>query len=144
MPEETTLINLEQVRAKAAFECASTLDRNLHKDFLSLARSLPAMFQGNGLLATWAFLLSKEKREVHYKKVLQVMVAHLRWSDFGFGIDSNDTAESLFLTKWTGGSSTMSPTRLMALTAEAIVFSGWLKRAAEALCQPQEGEGGAE
>lgn len=59
------MINLDQIRAQRAFEKATDVSspnsKIVTKEYLGLARSLPAMFQNNGLLATWAFLLSKKR-----------------------------------------------------------------------------------
>ena len=55
--------NLEQIRARRAFAIATATSQkseNERDEYLRLSRSLPAMFQNNGLLATWAFLLSKK------------------------------------------------------------------------------------
>ena len=68
--------SLEQIRAQHAYAKAAEISISGDKDsFLSLARSLPAMLQGNGLLATWAFLLAKDSSE--HKKVRQALFQHL-------------------------------------------------------------------
>ena len=125
------MTNLEQIRAKCAFAKAGEVARtDSKKDFLNLARSLPAMLQNNGLLATWAFLLSKTGAP--HKAMLNILLVHLRNDYFRFPIQ-RDTPAAVFIHDWTGQPPLQGP-QLMQITAEALAFSGWLKRASEALC----------
>lgn len=125
------MTNLEQLRARRAFAKAGEIaETEGKKDFLSLARSLPAMLQNNGLLATWAFLLSKDTAQ--HKAILTILLKHLRSDCFNFPIQ-RDTPAAVFIHDWTGQTPLQGP-QLMRLTAEALAFSGWLKRASEALC----------
>lgn len=129
------MINLEQIRARRAFAKAAEVARPNSgieaKEYLSLARNLPAMFQNNGLLATWAFMLSKQDKK-HFKVLLKALLDHFRDGQFNLGVANTDEAK-VFIEEWTGKTPVTGP-QLMQLTAEAIAFSGWLKRAAEALC----------
>lgn len=127
------MINLEQIRAHHAFAKAAAIAPNDRKDYLTLARNLPAMFQNNGLLASWAFLLSKGENS--HRLALQVLLDHFRDPNFGLVAGGEQsTPQSVFVERWTNSTADMSGIELMKLTAEAVAFSGWLKRAAEALC----------
>lgn len=139
------MTNLEQIRAASAFAKASDVAKPNGKikarDYLSLARSLPAMFQNNGLLATWAFLLSKDEK--HHEAILDALLKHLqshfRHKNLVFTTIEPLTPSQAFTEHWIHPQRKLNGEQLMALTAEAIAFSGWLKRAAEALCD-KEGE----
>lgn len=128
------MISLEQIRAHRAFgradDIAEKWPEKEREKFLSLARSLPAMFQNNGFLATWAFLLSKGEKE--HKAVLSLLITHLKSEDFDLNLPRNTDDAHELLMYWTDRN--LSNEHLMELTREALIFSGWIKRAAEALC----------
>lgn len=129
------MISLDQIRAHRAFAAAEAVvaDDNLSNDeFLSLARSLPAMFQNNGFLATWAFLLSKNG-EI-YTKVLNLLVEHFNDEYVNVDLPDGETDPHQLLLCWTQQNGNFTNQGLMDLTREALLFSGWIKRAAEALC----------
>jgi len=130
------MTNLEQIRASRAFTKAALFaGRNDSQKYLSLARSLPAMFQNNGLLATWAFLLSENKPSPNPQRdFLNVLLEHFKDVRFNLGVGQELNAMTVFTHKWTGETPPLSGVELMKLTGEAVIFSGWLKRAAEALC----------
>jgi hypothetical protein len=134
--KENPMVNLDQVRANRAFrEALRVAQGGAREGYLRLARTLPAMFQNNGFLATWAFLLSKEKgTEPHYGFTLKIMVEHLRDVNLGLQIPDGLNAYSLFAAQWTNPTNPIGGDELMRLTRESIVFSGWLKRGAEAFC----------
>lgn len=136
------MTNLEQIRASRAFTKAALFTgRNDSQEYLSLARSLPAMFQNNGLLATWAFLLSKNKTSQNPQKdLLSALLEHFKDTRFNLGVGQEWDIEKVFTHKWTGGTHPLSGAELMKLTGEAVIFSGWLKRAAEALCNKEGGQ----
>lgn len=136
------MTNLEQIRASLAFRKAALFaGRSDSKEYLSLARSLPAMFQSNGLLATWAFLLSKNKTSQNPQNdILNALLEHFKDTRFNLGVGQELNAMTVFTHKWTGGTPPLSGVELMKLTGEAIIFSGWLKRAAEALCNKEGGQ----
>ncbi len=133
------MINLEQIRAQRAFSLAATAAGFSNKDreeYLSLAKDLPAMFQNNGLLATWAFFLSKEKTAHAFllAAVLEHLQKHFHNPQLEFTAVEALTPEEAFTNYWTRTGRELDGTQLMNLTAEAVAFSGWLKRGAEALC----------
>ncbi len=129
------MTNLEQIRAKRAYEKArEAAGKDHRKDYLKLTRNLPAMFQTNGLLATWAFHLSLKDKPNHKASevALKAILEHFQSPPFNLA-GSGKTIESIFTGEWTATTG-FDNEKLMRLTAEAIAFSGWLKRAAEALC----------
>ncbi len=123
--------NLNQIRAQIAFDEIAQLETTAHKDFKSLASNLPAMIQQNGLIATWAFLLAKNKD--HHQSILSLLMAHYRknvpFLDIPEGLSAKDFYHNHLINE-----NGQACARLMELTAETIAFSGWIKRAAEALC----------
>jgi CRISPR-associated protein, Cmr5 family len=115
-------VSLDQRRAASAYAYAAMagdLDR---------AQKLPMMLQINGLLATWAFLLGKGETAL-----LDALISYLRTLR-ELAVPKGD-AETVFL-HWVGGaaggSNGIDGPLLRALTGEALVWSVWLKRAAEA------------
>lgn len=134
------LVDRDQLRAHRAFAFAAALvgegDDRLRADFLNLARKLPAMLQTNGLLAAWSFLRAKETNE--RARALEALRQHLRAPELRLG-DALARLEGIFpQAPQSAGSDELSGTDLRRLTAEAIVYSGWLKRAAEAICDHEE------
>lgn len=133
------MVNLEQIRAQRAFSCATVAagfeDKN-REEFLSLAKDLPAMFQNNGLLATWAFFLSKDKtaHAALSAALLEHLQKHFRDPQLEFTVVEALAPSEAFTNYWTRAGKELNGAQLMQLTAEAVAFSGWLKRAAEALC----------
>jgi CRISPR/Cas system CMR-associated protein Cmr5 small subunit len=131
-------MNLEQIRAGRAFKVAEAAAQGNHgDDFLALGRELPTMLQRNGLLATWSFLLSKRKSGEGEKApalALNALLSHLSASEIGLVAPPARDALALFRDQWTSRDSSLSGLELRRLTAEALLFAGWLKRAAETLC----------
>ncbi len=121
-------MNLDQVRADDAFSFVQGLAKGEEQEkFLGIARKLPAMLQTNGLLATWAYLLSKKKVE---GRAAEALLAHFRRA--GLDVPAEGAPTDVFTRVWVRPG--LSSRRLRQLTHEAIVYSVWLKRAAEALC----------
>lgn len=61
---QTNIKNIEELRAKYAFECAKTASEKQGKkpkEYKSYAKKLPMMIKSNGLGASLAFVLSKSK-----------------------------------------------------------------------------------
>lgn len=126
------MTNLEQIRARHAFAIAAAVAKDNHKDYSGLASNLPAMFQNNGLLATWAFLLKQDK--VQHNTILNALLEHFQHDHFNLVAAGPLTPRKVFVEHWTHQNRALNGAQLMQLTAEAVAFSGWLKRAAEALC----------
>ena len=124
-------MNRDQVRARNAFGFVPARLTSSPADFLQLVRKLPVMLQTNGLLATWAYLLAKEKKD--RQDIAKALLEHLRDSGVAPASASRD-ARAVFLNDWTGPQARLGTGELRRLTAEAIIYAGWLKRAAEAVC----------
>lgn len=122
--------SLDQQRAASAYAYAAAPNADL-----DWAQKLPAMLQINGLLATWAFLLAKSETPL-----LDALLGYLRTLP-ELAVPRGD-AQSVFL-HWVGGATGASGgiggSLLRALTAEALAWSVWLKRAAEARGEMGEG-----
>ena len=129
-------MNRDQQRATRAFAAArqaSAAHKVKNGEYLSLARDLPTMLQTNGLLATWAFLLAKAEKNAHSKAVVNTCLEHLREAAPAGTVPAG-SPKSVFEGRWLGRSgAALSGSELRGLTAEAVAFAGWLKRAAETL-----------
>jgi CRISPR/Cas system CMR-associated protein Cmr5 small subunit len=137
-------MNLEQVRAQGAFAFVQTFGLEHAGErgaFLGLAQSLPAMLQTNGLLAAWAHLLAKGAKKAEHREIARALLEHLR--PLGLAPAAGDAAGAL-TAWWTAPASGGSGRALRRATAEAIAYSVWLKRAAEALLDTGDSGGGAQ
>lgn len=128
------MVDLEQLRASHAFGRIGPLStkEELRDGLLGLARRLPEMLQINGLLATWAFLQTKQEREPARKQLEAALSAHLR--DEALGLTEVVAKLDGVFSPAGGDGSTLSGEELRRLSAEAVIYAGWLKRAAEARC----------
>lgn len=131
-------MDLDQLRAHRAFTYVQNLPGH-RSEFLALARKLPFMLHTNGLLATWAHLLAKRKKDPEKDFVLQALSTHLREASprLGLGIAPAGEAQKVF-DRWVDARDGLTGLALRKNTAEALAFSVWLKRAAEALCDTGE------
>jgi CRISPR/Cas system CMR-associated protein Cmr5 small subunit len=116
----------DQVRARNAFRFVQGPLQDAGA-FLTMARKLPVMLQTNGLLATWAHLLAKNNSE--HQEALAALTSHLQ----SLGLAGQLTPSGLF-DDWIDADRGLSSAELRRRTAEAMEFSVWVKRAAEALC----------
>jgi len=134
------MVDLEQLRARHAFARIGPVAQRegLRADVLALARRLPEMLQTNGLLASWAFLLAKRDREPARKELEEAIREHLVDGAVGLSGDAGKL-DGIFDVEGGGDDRpTLSGHELRRLSAEAVVYAGWLKRAAEALCATAE------
>ncbi len=122
--------SLEQIRAERAFAWAQDRPVGERAESLRLAERLPAMFQTNGLLAAWAFL--RGGGTAAHSSLLATLSGHLsdpvvsRWT-------ANHGQASFEPLGERGLSVPVEPVELRELTAQAIAYANWLKRAAAAL-----------
>jgi CRISPR/Cas system CMR-associated protein Cmr5 small subunit len=136
-------MNLDQLRAQSSFSFVERLRPAERSKFLGLSRSLPAMLQTNGLLATWAHLLARAgpaPAANEYRRATEALLEHLRHPDTGPLLRESGEAAAVLTTVWARRPSGASGRELRRLTAEAIRYSVWLKRAAEALCEKESPE----
>ncbi len=119
MSDASARRSLEQQRAQAAWRAVQNVDQSNGKEFKSVATSLPADIQANGLGQTMAFLRAKGKDEhnITFKAVSD-------WVQQRLNIANED-----FMT-WLMTKATTEQYR--QATAEAIAFAIWMKRFAEA------------
>jgi CRISPR/Cas system CMR-associated protein Cmr5 small subunit len=123
-------LNLDQLRARHAFAFVQGIgDTEMRSKFLQIARKLPTLLQTNGLLATWAHLLAKEKAEA---QAAAALLGHFR--GVGLPVPAEGTPLAVLTGTWLAAGAGLSSRDLRRLTHEAIIYSAWLKRAAEALC----------
>lgn len=128
--------SLDQRRAASAYAYAASPNAEME-----WAQKLPAMLQINGLLATWAFLLGKKQN-----RLLASLLQHLH-SLVPELQTQEESAEEAFR-RWVGAPGSKSKglrgEELRGLTAEALAWSVWLKRAAEAQAETPPGGGHAQ
>jgi CRISPR-associated protein Cmr5 len=119
MSDASARRSLEQLRAQAAWDAVQGVDPSKGKEFKSVATSLPADIQANGLGQTMAFLRAKGKEEHDI-----TFNAVAGWVKQRLKIANKD-----FMT-WLMTEATTDQYR--RATAEAIAFAIWMKRFAEA------------
>lgn len=110
---------LEQQRAAAAWRAVQAVPDSKSKEFKSVATSLPANIQANGLGQTMAFLEAKGKDE--HRAAFRAVTD---WVKQRLGITDANFIE------WLMAKATTEQYR--HATAEAIAFAIWMKRFAEA------------
>jgi CRISPR type III-B/RAMP module-associated protein Cmr5 len=140
-------MNLDQLRAQSSFSFVQRLRPAERSRFLGLSRSLPAMLQTNGLLATWAHLLARAgpgPTPNEYRRAMEALLEHLRHKDTGPLLREPGDAAAVLTAIWSRRPSGASGRELRRLTAETIRYSVWLKRAAEALCEKESQDDGSE
>ena len=131
---------IEQKRGREAWECVKEmkkLEKKEQQEYRSLARSLNAMIQVNGLGQTLGFLKAKgnakddkgqPKKNAHFS-----LLAHLtHWMHHHFDtaiIDASDVQNDGLLS-WSLNQAATSDYR--RATTECLAFGSWLSRFAEA------------
>ncbi len=118
--------SIEQERAEHAWKCA--LDTKVNKEYVNLAKGLPALVMNSGLLQVMAFLEDKGKE--HHK----LLGSHLRgWLAGRFKIESDFAP---FMAK----AMQFDSPRFQALTEEAFAWLKWLRLMAAAHAKTGEGK----
>ncbi len=108
---------LEQQRAQDAWDCAAGQD----KDYINVAKSLPALIMNSGLLQTLAFCQQKGKHHEQVAKHLRTWLARRR----GLAADPGFDAFMELLMK-------APPAEFQAHTTEAFAWLRWLRQMAPA------------
>jgi len=112
----------QQVRAKAAYDCISSVDNAMNKketdDYVQLAKKFPALVHNCGLAQAIAFVQAKAKDG----DIGETYIAHLS-KTMGEKEDVANSSRNADLIKY------------QWLTREAIDSATWLKRYSEALLE---------
>jgi len=123
--------SLEQQRAARAWQCVQAVkEKSWKRDYLQLAKSIPAIVQVNGLGQALAFLQSKGKKGDNEHARLAADVS--RWVSSQLLREARDD-----LIPWVTGQASAAEYR--RATVEALAFLTWLRRFAEAELD-EEGE----
>ncbi|WP_322508993.1 type III-B CRISPR module-associated protein Cmr5 [Anaerolinea sp.] len=123
-------LTLTQKRAGDAYDKVNQIasdnhDETFRNKYGSLARSMPFMIRTNGLASTLAFLRAKAKGKPDTAPM--ILYDHMsKWLGSRLLVNPNETGDFL---RWLVGQSTATYFRA---TVEALEYSGWLKRFAEA------------
>lgn len=142
-------MNLEQARGHAAFSFVQSIAADRRAGFLGVAQKLPVMLQTNGLLATWAHLVAKGGPAPAAGPAVSLnenalaaraLLDHLRPLAPANLFAADGGAIEALHALWKEQPSGASGLTLRRLTAEAIRYSVWLKRAAEALLSGGAGD----
>ena len=113
---------LEQQRAEDAWRCASACDQGHRKEYVNLAKSLPALIMNSGLLQVLAFLHEKGGTHEVLAGQLRRWIAQ-RFPELG-AADFKLLMQALMQAD--------SPT-FQAVTSEAMAWLRWLRQIAPAV-----------
>jgi CRISPR-associated protein Cmr5 len=118
---------LNQERGQFALNEVSKIksDRGKAKKYKSYAKKLPAFITTNGLIATLAFLKSKEEAKDVYDSVVKWLEKQ------GYIEKGKDGLEELLKADYH---------KLRLATMEALAFTSWLKRIVEIEIEEDENE----
>ena len=113
---------LEQCRAKHAWEKSHEGVENCGKDYVKLAKSLPALIKNSGLMQVMAFLEDKKSSDAH-----RALAEHLRdWLHQRFRDDVLDQYDGFM-------EAMLKDSRQnQEMTAEAFAWLKWLRQMAAA------------
>jgi CRISPR-associated protein Cmr5 len=142
---QTRRQNIEQQRGRQAWDDIlqiKALGDKEQKEYRSLARSLNAMIQINGLGQTLGFLKAKGKNTRGQRNAHSYLLGHLtHWMHGHFDRAISDATESENdgLLRWL--TNTASSADYRRATTECLAFGVWLRRFAEGeLKEPDAGD----
>jgi CRISPR-associated protein Cmr5 len=121
-PTNTAPVTLDQQRAADAWRCAQAQSQS--KEYVNLAKGLPALIMNSGLLQVMAFLEEKGPKQQHCSVVARDMRAWLRRrfpevpEDFAGFMRALMNADS---------------SKFQAITAESLAWLRWLRQLAAAV-----------
>jgi CRISPR-associated protein Cmr5 len=121
-PTNTAPLTLDQQRAADAWRCAQAQSQS--KEYVNLAKGLPALIMNSGLLQVMAFLEEKGPKQQHCSVVARDMRAWLRRrfpevpEDFAGFMRALMNADS---------------SKFQAITAESLAWLRWLRQLAAAV-----------
>src|SRR5271166_1449389 len=121
-PTNPAPLTLDQQRAADAWRCAQAQSQS--KEYVNLAKGLPALIMNSGLLQVMAFLEEKGPKQQHCSVVARDMRAWLRRrfpevpEDFAGFMRALMNADS---------------SKFQAITAESLAWLRWLRQLAAAV-----------
>lgn len=115
--------NLEQIRAKNAFEAVKEYKSFKGDGDGDIVKKVPTQIRDNGFLAAMAFAMYKGKG---YEDVFNAIITHLPDVNCSFGLPYNEGVEAFFKKLVEKDSDT-----LRAITAEALAYLNYLRRFAK-------------
>src|ERR1700730_2221879 len=121
-PTNTAPLTLDQQRAADAWQCAQAQSQS--KEYVNLAKGLPALIMNSGLLQVMAFLEEKGPKQQHCSVVARDLRAWLRRrfpevpEDFAGFMRTLMNADS---------------SKFQAITAESLAWLRWLRQLAAAI-----------
>jgi CRISPR-associated protein Cmr5 len=121
-PTNTAPLTLDQQRAADAWQCAQAQSQS--KEYVNLAKGLPALIMNSGLLQVMAFLEEKGPKQQHCSVVARDLRAWLRRrfaevpEDFAGFMRALMNADS---------------SKFQAITAESLAWLRWLRQLAAAI-----------
>ena len=121
-PTNTAPLTLDQQRAADAWRCAQAQSQS--KEYVNLAKGLPALIMNSGLLQVMAFLEEKGPKQQHCSVVARDLRAWLRRrfaevpEDFAGFMRALMNADS---------------SKFQAITAESLAWLRWLRQLAAAV-----------
>jgi CRISPR-associated protein Cmr5 len=121
-PTNTAPLTLDQQRTADAWQCAQAQSQS--KEYVNLAKGLPALIMNSGLLQVMAFLEEKGPKQQHCSVVARDLRAWLRRrfaevpEDFAGFMRALMNADS---------------SKFQAITAESLAWLRWLRQLAAAI-----------
>lgn len=123
MSEAARRPSLEQQRAAHAWRCVATVPPGELKAYSNLAKGLPALIMGSGLMSCLAYLQEKGRPEHR-----QLQAHLLAWLVKRFGGQFRDATFDEVMTALHGA----SPSTFRAITHEAMAWLRWMRQYAPA------------
>lgn len=129
MADKRTINQLEQGRAKFAYECANNAGQN-NKEYRSYAKKFPMMIKSSGLGAALAFAFSKKKTGNAWELLYNDIDSYLRENKrFLLGDNPDMELSDLVIS--------LDSQQYRMLTIEILAFLTWLRRFAEGLIESE-------
>ena len=135
MPKnKTTIKGIEEGRAKFAYECVLSIEKDKKKEYKSYVKKIPMLIKANGLGETFAFMLSKEGT---YEFIGEQVLKWLQNDEKEILSDAKEIENFKELVKKIVS---LSSSEYRALTIEILAFFNWLRRFAEGLIEEEEND----
>jgi CRISPR-associated protein Cmr5 len=121
-PTNTAPLTLDQQRAADAWQCAQAQSQS--KEYVNLAKGLPALIMNSGLLQVMAFLEEKGPKQQHCSVVARDLRAWLRRRFPEVPEDFDGFMRALM---------NADSSKFQAITAESLAWLRWLRQLAAAI-----------